>query len=48
MTDEKKETKKTGMTRREFVKTTTIAGAALGVSMLCRRASAAEKTEFIS
>ncbi len=44
---ERKGTKKQGMTRREFMKKTTIAGAALGASMLYRPVSAAEKRDYI-
>ena len=44
---ERKGTKKQSMTRREFMKKTTIAGAALGVSMLYRPVSAAEKRDHI-
>jgi hypothetical protein len=49
MTDgsDRKKTKKSGMTRREFVKTTAIAGAALGVPMFARPARAAKKRDYI-
>ena len=47
MADEKKTTKQSGMTRREFIQKTTIAGAALGVPMLARPAFAAKKRDFI-
>ena len=47
MADETKVTKRSGMTRREFMKKTTIAGAALGVPMLGRRAFAAKKRDYI-
>ena len=47
MTDEKKVTKQSGMTRREFIQKTTIAGAALGVPVLGRRAFAAKKRDYI-
>ena len=47
MADEKKVTKQSGMTRREFIQKTTIAGAALGVPMLTRPAFAAKKRDYI-
>ena len=47
MTDEKKVTEKPGITRREFMKKTTIAGAALGLPTFTRRAFAAKKRDFI-
>ncbi|HUJ90710.1 MAG TPA: ABC transporter substrate-binding protein, partial [Syntrophorhabdales bacterium] len=47
MADEKKVTGKSGITRREFIQKTTIAGAALGLPMLSRRAFAAKKRDFI-
>ena len=49
MTDgsDKKKIKQSGITRREFIQKTTIAGAALGVPMLGRRAFAAKKRDFI-
>src|SRR3974377_832289 len=47
MTDEKKVTGKPGITRREFMKKTTIAGAALGLPTFTRRAFAAKKRDFI-
>ena len=49
MTDgsDRKKTKRSGMTRREFIKTTAIAGAALGVPMVARPARAAKKRDYI-
>ncbi|MGD0235017.1 MAG: ABC transporter substrate-binding protein [Syntrophorhabdales bacterium] len=49
MTDgsDRKKIKQSGMTRREFIQKTTIAGAALGVPVLGRRAFAAKKRDFI-
>ena len=47
MEDEKKVTKESGMTRREFIQKTTIAGAALSVPTFPRRAFAAKKRDFI-
>ncbi len=47
MADETKMTEQSGMTRREFVKKTAIAGAALSVPVLTRRAFAAKKRDFI-
>ncbi len=47
MADEKKVTEKSGVTRREFMKKMTIAGAALGLPTFTRRAFAAKKRDFI-
>jgi branched-chain amino acid transport system substrate-binding protein len=47
MADEKKVTKQSGITRREFIQKTTIAGAALSLPMLARPAFAAKKRDFI-
>jgi len=47
MGDERRVTKKPGMTRREFIQKTTIAGAALSLPTFARRAFAAKKRDFI-
>jgi branched-chain amino acid transport system substrate-binding protein len=47
MADGKKVTEEPGMTRREFIQKTTIAGAALGIPAFTRRAFAAKKRDFI-
>ena len=47
MGDEETVTRRSGMTRREFIQKTTIAGAALSIPALTRRASAAKKRDFI-
>ncbi|HME45372.1 MAG TPA: ABC transporter substrate-binding protein [Syntrophorhabdales bacterium] len=47
MADEKKVTKKPGMTRREFIEKTSIAGAALAFPTVTRRAFAAKKRDYI-